>query len=120
MRAPTSSSASHAHRVQGGGRLDGAVVRYGLGNFLFGAVSPTERRTGVLLVASTADGPVSYEWVPGRIVGSVPQPLTGDEAAAAVAEWHAQRACTEPADSLSRRTALSGPSTRRRRRWSAR
>ncbi len=85
---------SHAHRVLGGGHLDGAVVHYGLGNFLFGSGSPRSARTGVFLVRVDPDGPVSSEWVPGRIEGSVPQPLTGDEAAVDVAEWQAERACT--------------------------
>lgn len=91
---------THAHRVQGGGRIGSAsgrsaVVHYGLGNFLFGAVSEGSARTGVFLVEVDGDGAVGYEWVPGRIAGHVPQPLAGAAAAEEVAAWEAQRSCTD-------------------------
>lgn len=91
---------THAHRVQGGGSLPSdtarrrTVVHYGLGNFLFGAVSDASARTGVFLVRVDADGVLDHEWVPGRIVGSVPEPLAGPDAADELAVWERQRACT--------------------------
>jgi poly-gamma-glutamate capsule biosynthesis protein CapA/YwtB (metallophosphatase superfamily) len=84
----------HAHRVQSGGRLDGAFVGYGLGNFLFGAVSPDSAKTGVLLVEVDGREVLGYGWRPGTIVDGVPQPLDGDAAGAAVAEWEHLRGCT--------------------------
>lgn len=88
----------HAHRVQGGGMLGEAFVGYGLGNFLFGAVSAESAKTGVLLVTVDDRTIVGYEWRPGRIVDRVPVPLEGDAAAAALAEWHDRRACTNLTD----------------------
>ncbi len=84
----------HAHRVQGGGRLGTAVVHYGLGNFLFRANSAPGARTGVFKVTVTGQEVNGYEWIPGRIEGSVPQPLEGQPAADEVARWEAQRSCT--------------------------
>ncbi len=84
----------HAHRVQGGGMLGDAAVHYGLGNFLFGATSEPSRSTGVFRVDVAGRDVRGYEWVPGRILGSVPEPLTGDRASAAVAAWEASRSCT--------------------------
>lgn len=84
----------HAHRLQGAGRLGDAFVGYGLGNFLFGAVSPAGAATGVLLVEVDGRDVLGYEWRPGRIVDRVPQPVTGSEAEGAVAEWDALRDCT--------------------------
>lgn len=84
----------HAHRVQGAGRLGGAFVGYGMGNFLFGAFSEAGAETGVLLVEVDGRDVLGYEWRPGRIVGRVPQPLTGAPAAAAIEEWNGLRNCT--------------------------
>ena len=84
----------HAHRVQGGGRLGTALVGYGLGNFLFGAVSDESAKSGVLLVEVDGRDVLDYEWVPGRISDRVPIPLEGDEREAAVDEWDGLRECT--------------------------
>ena len=84
----------HAHRVQGAGRLGDAFVGYGLGNFLFGAVSDASARTGVLLVRVDGRRVLDYEWRPGRIVDRVPRPLEGEDAAAAVDQWNSLRSCT--------------------------
>ena len=84
----------HAHRVQSGGRLGSSFVGYGLGNFLFGAVSAESEKTGVLLVEIDGRDVLGYEWVPGRISDRVPIPLEGDEAADAVDEWDSLRDCT--------------------------
>ena len=84
----------HAHRLQGAGHLGDALVAYGLGNFLFGASTPEAARTGVLEVTVSGRRVDGYRWVPGRISGSVPRPLTGSDATAAVAQWDALRTCT--------------------------
>ena len=84
----------HAHRVQGGGRLGDAVVHYGLGNFLFKAKSPESEQTGVFEVTVTGRRVDSYRWIPGRISGSVPQPLSGAEADVAQEYWQSLRGCT--------------------------
>ncbi len=89
---------SHAHRVQGAGRLGSAFVGYGLGNFLFGAQSEEGSRTGVLLVTVDGRDVVGYEWRPGRIVDRVPQRLSDADAQAAVQQWNDLRACTGLAD----------------------
>jgi poly-gamma-glutamate capsule biosynthesis protein CapA/YwtB (metallophosphatase superfamily) len=84
----------HAHRVQGGGRLGDAVIHYGLGNFLFKENSAEGARTGVFEVDVTGRRIEGYRWVPGRISGSVPYPLEGAEAEAAVQHWDGLRDCT--------------------------
>lgn len=83
----------HAHRLQGGGRLGDAVVHYGLGNFLFKENSADGARTGVFEVTVTGRRVDGYRWVPGRISGSVPRPLTGREAEAELAYWNGLRGC---------------------------
>jgi poly-gamma-glutamate synthesis protein (capsule biosynthesis protein) len=85
---------THAHRLQGAGRLGGAFVAYGLGNFAFSASSPAAATTGVLRLSVAGRQVVSYEWLPARIVGGAPQPLTGDPAAHALSAWHGLRSCT--------------------------
>ncbi|MDE0803068.1 MAG: CapA family protein [Acidimicrobiales bacterium] len=84
-----------AHRVQAAGRLGDSFVGYGLGNFLFGAVSDEARMTGVLLVEVSGRRVLGYEWRPGRIDDRVPIPLEGDEAASAVDAWDGLRDCTD-------------------------
>lgn len=84
----------HAHRLQGGGRLGDAVVHYGLGNFLFKENSAEGARTGVLTVTVTGRRIDGYRWTPGRITGSVPAPLAGEEAATELARWEGLRGCT--------------------------
>jgi poly-gamma-glutamate synthesis protein (capsule biosynthesis protein) len=84
----------HAHRLQGAGFLGRTFVGYGLGNFLFAANSAEGARSGVLAVTVTGRRVDGYEWRPARIVSSRPRPLSGAEAAEAVAQWEALRACT--------------------------
>lgn len=86
---------THAHRVQGGGRLGEAVVHYGLGNFLFGTVSEASAKTGVFLVEIDGRDVRGYEWRPGRIVDRVPWPVDPAADAAARADWDALRGCTD-------------------------
>lgn len=85
---------THAHRVQGAGRMGDALVGYGLGNFLFGASSAESARTGVLTVTVEGREVLDYAWHPGRIVDRVPRPLEGAEATAALADWEGRRPCT--------------------------
>jgi len=84
----------HAHRVQGGGRMGDAVVNYGLGNFAFNAASPEASATGVFEVTVAGRDVQDYKWQPGVIVDQVPYPLEGEQADAALADWHQLRACT--------------------------
>ena len=65
----------HAHRLQGGGRLDAAFVGYGLGNFAFYARGGPGAQTGVVLVTATGRDIDAYEFVPAVISNGVPQPL---------------------------------------------
>jgi poly-gamma-glutamate capsule biosynthesis protein CapA/YwtB (metallophosphatase superfamily) len=85
---------SHAHRLQGGGRLGDAVVHYGLGNFLFKENSVEGARTGVFEVTVDGRRVDSYRWTPGRISGSVPRPLTGADEATELSYWEDLRGCT--------------------------
>jgi poly-gamma-glutamate synthesis protein (capsule biosynthesis protein) len=85
---------SHAHRVLGGGRLGGAMVHYGLGNFAFYAGSRDAAMTGVLQVTATGRRIDSYQWLPGRIDDRVPHLLDGADAQAAVDHWNGLRDCT--------------------------
>ncbi|MGZ8762702.1 MAG: CapA family protein [Acidimicrobiia bacterium] len=85
---------SHAHRVQGGGRLGTAFVDYGLGNFVFYNESGESGRSGVLTVTATGRDIDTYQWKPARIVGGIPRLLTPPDSEAAVGAWDAQRACT--------------------------
>lgn len=84
----------HAHRLQGAGRMDGALVAYGLGNFVWYGTSELSTRTGVLLVTVTGRRVDRYRWVPARIVDGVPRPLGGAEARHEVSSWRALRGCT--------------------------
>lgn len=84
---------THAHRLQGGGRLGSAVVHYGLGNFLFKENSAEGARTGVFEVTVTGRRVDSYRWVPGRISNSVPAPLAGEAAASELSYWDGLRGC---------------------------
>jgi poly-gamma-glutamate synthesis protein (capsule biosynthesis protein) len=84
---------SHAHRLQGGGRLGSAVVHYGLGNFLFKENSVEGARTGVFEVTVAGRRIDSYEWIPGQIANSVPRPLIGGAASDAIAYWNGLRSC---------------------------
>jgi len=85
---------SHAHRLQGGGRLGDALVHYGLGNLAFYAGSADGARSGVLTVTVTGRRVDAYEWVPAEIAGRVPYPLVGAAATESLARWEDLRACT--------------------------
>lgn len=87
---------SHAHHLEGAGRLGTAFIGYGLGNFAFYNEAGEYGRTGVLLVTITGRDTDSYQWVPARIRGGIPTPVpAGPEADAEVAHWNELRACTD-------------------------
>ncbi len=85
----------HAHRVQGGGRKDGALVHYGLGNFVFYTEGGPGTDSGVLV--TTVDGRTidDYEWIPARLRSGVATRLEGEEAAGGRAAWERLRDCTD-------------------------
>ena len=85
---------SHAHVLQGAGRLGTALVAYGLGNFVFYAFREITSQTGVLEVSVTGRRINGYRWVPARISGGLPYPLTGSAKSSAVASWRSLRSCT--------------------------
>jgi poly-gamma-glutamate synthesis protein (capsule biosynthesis protein) len=84
---------SHSHRQEGGGRLGTAFVDYGLGNFVWYNESGVSGDSGVLLLTVTGRDTDSYQWVPARIQGGVPHPLTTTAAATAAASWSGLRGC---------------------------
>jgi poly-gamma-glutamate capsule biosynthesis protein CapA/YwtB (metallophosphatase superfamily) len=86
---------THAHRLQGAGMLDGTLVHYGLGNFVFYAQTGPGTETGVLHVTVDTQGVLAYEWVPARLREGIPHPLEGAEAEAAVTAWEDLRGCTD-------------------------
>jgi poly-gamma-glutamate capsule biosynthesis protein CapA/YwtB (metallophosphatase superfamily) len=83
----------HAHRQQGAGRMQGALVAYGLGNFVWYGTTDTSTRTGVLKVTATGQRIDSYEWVPARISGGVPRAVSGTARKREVAAWKKLRGC---------------------------
>ncbi|HMA46963.1 MAG TPA: CapA family protein, partial [Frankiaceae bacterium] len=85
---------SHAHVLLGGGRLGGAYVDYGLGNFVFYAGGGPTTESGVLTLTVRGRAVTHAGWTPARISGAVPLPLSGTDAAAATARWGQLRACT--------------------------
>jgi poly-gamma-glutamate synthesis protein (capsule biosynthesis protein) len=86
---------SHAHQQQGGGRLGRAFVDYGLGNFVwYSQSSSASTTTGVLEVTVTGRRIDGYKWVPARIVGGSPTPLSGSARSAGLASWRGLRSCT--------------------------
>jgi poly-gamma-glutamate synthesis protein (capsule biosynthesis protein) len=84
----------HAHRLQGAGRLDGALIAYGLGNFAWYSTSELSTQTGVLFVTVTGRKVNGYRWAPARIVDGVPRPLAGAERRSELASWRSLRGCT--------------------------
>ncbi|KQC40254.1 poly-gamma-glutamate biosynthesis protein [Frankia sp. ACN1ag] len=87
---------SHAHVLLGAGwTSDGVYVDYGLGNFVFYS-SGTGRNTesGVLRLTVAGRAVTDATWVPARIVGGAPRPLSGAAGSQALAAWNALRGCT--------------------------
>jgi hypothetical protein len=84
---------SHAHVLLGSGRLDGAYVDYGLGNFLW--YHDKQPETGVLRLTVRAGQVAGDSWVPARIqTYGVPLALRGDRRAEAITAWRRLRDCT--------------------------
>ncbi len=84
---------THAHRLQGVGRMGDSVIAYGLGNLVFQA-RPTDLASGVLRVTVAPDGAIDYELAPALVEGAIARALEGDEHDRAVAAWEALRDCT--------------------------
>lgn len=85
----------HAHRVQGGGLKDDALVHYGLGNFVFYTEGGAGTTSGVLQVTMDGRTVEDYEWIPARLSRGVATRLTGEEADAALDAWNDLRDCTD-------------------------
>jgi poly-gamma-glutamate synthesis protein (capsule biosynthesis protein) len=100
---------THAHVLLGGGYLGSAYVDYGLGNFAFYDNSPPENVSGSLVITATGRHIDSVIWRPAVIVDDLPQPLSGEAAAQAVAGWNAGRSCTDA--TATPETPLSTPQT---------
>ncbi|GGI08875.1 CapA family protein [Egicoccus halophilus] len=87
---------THAHRVQGGGRSpDGALVHYGLGNFVFDTPPGEGEHAGVYVVEVALDGTTIDRWLPVRLDGGLPVLLEGQQAAAGAERYAAAVACTD-------------------------
>lgn len=83
---------AHAHRVQGGGVKDGAVVHYGLGNFVFYRLDGTGTESGVLTITVIGDQILGYEWTPARLVSGV---ATKTDDPGEADAWEDRRSCTD-------------------------
>ena len=93
---------SHAHVVQGDGRLDGAYVAYGLGNFAwYSPGTAATARTGVLTLTvrpprepSGRASVIGARWWPARIgADGLPAEVAGARATAFARERASLRAC---------------------------
>lgn len=81
---------SGARVVLGAGRSGKALVGYGLGS----AIGGTDGEEAGLLLVQVDDGRVqAHEWRPGRLVGGVAEPRTGDEAGIVLVDWDRRREC---------------------------
>jgi poly-gamma-glutamate synthesis protein (capsule biosynthesis protein) len=85
---------AHAHRLLGTGRLQRALVSYGLGNFVWYSARPETTATGVLFVTATGRRIDRYRFEPARIVSGTPRPLTGADRRDAIASWNGLRGCS--------------------------
>jgi poly-gamma-glutamate synthesis protein (capsule biosynthesis protein) len=83
-----------AHVLLGGGYLGTAYVDYGLGNFAFYDDTPPETASGSLIISAEGRHITSAVFRPATIVAGLPQPLTGQPAAAAIQSWNSARGCT--------------------------
>jgi poly-gamma-glutamate synthesis protein (capsule biosynthesis protein) len=86
---------SHAHVLVGAGMKRKALVAYGLGNFVFYASRESTVQSGVLEVTVTGRRVDDYRWVPARISGGIPYPLSGSSRAQAMSSWRSLRSCTD-------------------------
>jgi poly-gamma-glutamate synthesis protein (capsule biosynthesis protein) len=83
-----------AHVLLGGGYLGTGYVDYGLGNFAFYDDTPPETDSGSLIISAEGRHITSAVFRPATLLAGLPQPLTGQPAAAAVQSWNAARGCT--------------------------
>jgi poly-gamma-glutamate capsule biosynthesis protein CapA/YwtB (metallophosphatase superfamily) len=106
---------THAHVLLGGGYLGSAYVDYGLGNFAFYDNDPPENESGSLVITVTGRHIDAVTWRPAVIQDDLPQPLTGEAAAQALARWNQARDCTNvssaPGQSLTTPATESAPPT---------
>jgi poly-gamma-glutamate synthesis protein (capsule biosynthesis protein) len=101
-----------AHVLLGGGYLGTAYVDYGLGNFAFYDDRPPETDSGSLIISAQGRRVTSAVLRPATIVAGLPEPLTGQPAAAAVQSWNAARGCTNLTATPSKtQTTMSGQTT---------
>jgi poly-gamma-glutamate synthesis protein (capsule biosynthesis protein) len=97
---------AHVHELQGAGwRRDGTYVAYGLGNYLwwlsFGNVQDDN---GVLTLSFDRRRVVAARFSPARLdARGIPVPATGAAARSIVAQWKADRSCTDLSASPPRR-----------------
>ena len=82
------------HTLLGAGYLGSAYVDYGLGNLAFYDNTPPETSSGTLILTVTGRHVTAAAFRPATILAGLPQPLTGQPAAAAVQSWNAARSCT--------------------------
>ncbi|HEX9766497.1 MAG TPA: CapA family protein [Nitriliruptorales bacterium] len=69
---------AHPHDLQGYGFVDGALVHYSLGNFVWWTRGPGDSRsseTGVMHVRIDPDGTMTPEWRPAQITDGIPAPV---------------------------------------------
>jgi poly-gamma-glutamate synthesis protein (capsule biosynthesis protein) len=86
---------SHAHVVLGSGYLGRAYVGYGLGNFVFySSGDGVTTQSGVLQLTVRGRDVTRARWRPAVLQNGRTSPLTGSDAARAVARQQAQRGCT--------------------------
>ena len=85
----------HAHRMQGAGWMNGAVVAYGLGNFLFNSPSAEGERSGILLITVEDSKPKTFQWEPVRISNGVPFLLAEPERTAERNALEGLTGCTD-------------------------
>jgi poly-gamma-glutamate synthesis protein (capsule biosynthesis protein) len=84
----------HAHVLQGGGFMQGRYIHYGLGNFVFYSAHDQTANSGVLVLTLQGRKVRKARWRPARLVGGVPQLLTGAAATAEHRRWSGLRGCT--------------------------
>ncbi len=89
---------THAHVLQGAGwRPNGTYVAYGLGNYLWWrSFGNNQDDNGVLTLTFDRARVVRQSFTPSRLDDrGVPVPATGAAKASILAEWNADRGCTD-------------------------
>ncbi len=70
---------SGPHVLQGYHQVDGTLIAYSLGNFVFARFDGVSNDTAILDVTLTPHGVSSFSWIPMVIEGGVPRPAVGSE-----------------------------------------